>query len=107
MAYGDHQVANVTTEVEARTIGAPLRMPAVDADRLQPEYTKPFVGLETLGDLTPAAGGDGSGYFIWDIGPKRLTTRLTPIPTTSSAPTRRRSPTRRRTTASESTRTTR
>ena len=25
MAYGDHQVANVQTEVEARTIGAPLR----------------------------------------------------------------------------------
>jgi hypothetical protein len=70
MAYGDHQVANVQTEVEARTIGAPLRVPAVDADRLQPGYTAPFVGLETLGDLSgPAA--DGSGFFIWDIGPKR------------------------------------
>ncbi len=70
MAYGDHQVANVQTEVEARTIGAPLRVPAVDADRLQPGYTAPFVGLKTLGDLSgPAA--DGSGFFIWDIGPKR------------------------------------
>jgi hypothetical protein len=71
MAYGDHQVANVQTEVEARTIGAPLRMPAVDSDRLQPEYTNPFAGLETLGDLAgPAA--DGSGFFVWDIGPKRM-----------------------------------
>ena len=34
MAYGDHQVANVATEVEARTIGAPLRQPALDANRL-------------------------------------------------------------------------
>ncbi len=75
MAYGDHQVANVQTEVEARTIGAPLRMPAVDADRLQPEYANPFAGLETLGDLSgPAA--EGSGFFIWDVGPKR------PDPTT-------------------------
>jgi len=70
MAYGDHQVANVTTAVEARTIGAPLRQPAVDEDRLPPGFDEPFVGLETLGDLSgPAA--DGSGYYIWDIGPKR------------------------------------
>ena len=34
MAYGDHQVANVATEIEARTIGAPLRQPALDSDRL-------------------------------------------------------------------------
>ena len=79
MAYGDHQVANVQTEVEARTIGAPLRVPAVDADRLQPGYTAPFVGLQTLGDLSgPAA--QGSGFFIWDIGPKRPNT-TTPDPT--------------------------
>ena len=72
MAYGDHQVANVQTEVEARTIGAPLRVPAVDANRLQPGYDAPFVGLHTLGDLSgPAA--QGSGFFIWDIGPKRRT----------------------------------
>ena len=75
MAYGDHQVANVQTEVEARTIGAPLRVPAVDLNRLQPGYDAPFVGLHTLGDLSgPAA--QGSGFFIWDIGPKR------PDPTT-------------------------
>ncbi len=78
MAYGDHQVANVQTAVEARTIGAPLRVPAVDANRLQPEYAAPFVGLQTLGDLSgPAA--QGSGFFIWDIGPKRPNT-TTPDP---------------------------
>ena len=70
MAYGDHQVANVQTEVEARTIGAPLRKPAVDPDRLQPEYTNPFAGLETLGEV-PGPAADGSGFYIWDIGPKR------------------------------------
>ena len=30
MAFGDHQVANIGTEVEARTIGAKLRTPALD-----------------------------------------------------------------------------
>jgi len=89
MAYGDHQVANVQTEVEARTIGAPLRKPAVDADRLQPEYTNPFAGLETLGDLSgPAA--DGSGFYVWDIGPKRMVGSETfgtdPAPLTNTAP---------------------
>ena len=34
VALGDHQVANVTAEVEARTIGARLRTPAVDAGPL-------------------------------------------------------------------------
>jgi hypothetical protein len=70
MAYGDHQVANVQTAVEARTIGAPLRRPAVDASRIPSAYTDLFPDLGTLGDLSgPAA--DGSGYFIWDIGDKR------------------------------------
>lgn len=70
MAYGDHQVANVTTATEARTIGAPLRRPAVDAFRIPSSYVDLFPQSGTLGDLTgPAA--DGSGYFVWDIGPKR------------------------------------
>jgi len=71
MAYGDHQVANVATEVEARTIGAPLRHPVVSEDRLAPGLIKPWVDHETLGDLNgPAA--DGSGFVVWDIGPKRI-----------------------------------
>ncbi len=72
MAWGDHEVPNVATEVEARTIGAPLRDPAVDANRLAPGMVDPFFGHETLGDLNgPAA--DGNAFFIWDTGPKRNT----------------------------------
>ena len=70
MAYGDHQVANVATEVEARTIGAPLRQPALDPDRLPPGFDQPFFAPAHARALSgPAA--DGSGMFIWDIGPKR------------------------------------
>ena len=51
MAYGDHQVANVATEVEARTIGASLRQPALDANRLPAGFDQPFFDLPTLGPL--------------------------------------------------------
>ena len=49
MAYGDHQVANVATEVEARTIGAPLRDPALDPGRTPERYVNFFPDLPTLG----------------------------------------------------------
>jgi hypothetical protein len=69
-SYGDHQVANVATETEARTIGAPLRQPALDANRLPAGFEQPFFALPSLGDLSgPAA--DGNAIFVWDIGPKR------------------------------------
>jgi len=71
MAYGDHQVANVATEVQARTIGAPLRAPSLDPDRLPEGLIEPYFGHETLGDLAGPAV-NGSGFFVWDIGPKRL-----------------------------------
>jgi len=72
MAYGDHQVANIATEVQARTIGAPLKAPALDTNRLSNGMIEPFFGLDTLGDLAgPAA--DGNAFFIWDTGPKRGT----------------------------------
>ncbi len=62
MAWGDHQVANVQTEVEARTIGAPLRRPALDANRLADPFDEigvnsPFYGMGTLGDPGGPAGG--------------------------------------------------
>jgi hypothetical protein len=70
MAYGDHQVANVATEVQARTIGAPLRTPALDTNRYSDGMVSAFFGHDTLGDLSgPAA--DGNAFFVWDIGPKR------------------------------------
>lgn len=89
MAYGDHQVANITAEAEARTIGAPLRRPAVDADRIQPGLIEPWYDLGTLGDLGgPAA--DGSGAFVWDIGPMRVESGTlygtAPAPLTNTAP---------------------
>ncbi len=70
MSYGDHQVANVATEAEARTIGAPLRQPALDLNRLPAGFEQPFFDLPTLGDLAGEAA-NGSGMFVWDIGPKR------------------------------------
>lgn len=86
-AYGDHQVANVQTNVEARTIGAPLRQPAVDANRIPSGYVNLFPQTPTLGDLSgPAA--DGNGYFVWDIGPKRAggTLGTDPPPITNTPP---------------------
>jgi hypothetical protein len=67
MAYGDHQVTNVATEVEARTIGAPLRYPTLDPGRT-PGFVNFFPDIPTL-DLPGDA--DGNGMFVWDIGPKR------------------------------------
>jgi hypothetical protein len=92
MAYGDHQVSNVTTEVEARTIGAPLRQPALDPGRAP--YANFFADLPTLGVLSgPAA--NGNAFFVWDIGPKR-DNPATPDPNdvlgTDSAPTTNTAP---------------
>jgi hypothetical protein len=70
MAYGDHQVTNVATEVEARTIGAPLRRPALDSGRPPSPYVNFFPQLPTLGPLSGRAA-HGNGFFVWDIGPKR------------------------------------
>ena len=67
MAYGDHQVTNVATEVEARTIGAPLRYPTLDPGRT-PGFVDFFPDIRQL-DLPTDA--DGNGMFVWDIGPKR------------------------------------
>ncbi|MBA2631253.1 MAG: hypothetical protein H0U84_09575 [Thermoleophilaceae bacterium] len=65
VALGDHQVAQVSAEVEARTIGAKLRTPAVDAGRSFDR--QPFYGI-------PAISGfpfNGSAFVIWDSGPLR------------------------------------
>jgi hypothetical protein len=67
MAYGDHQVSNLATEVEARTIGAPLRYPTLDPGRT-PGFVDFFPDIPML-DLP--GDEDGNGMFVWDIGPKR------------------------------------
>jgi hypothetical protein len=86
MAYGDHQVSNVATAVEARTIGAPLRRPPLDPGRT-PGFVDFFPGLPTLGAL-PGPAANGNGFFVWDIGPKRSggTLGTDPAPITNTSP---------------------
>lgn len=62
-AFGDHQVANVATEVMARTIDAELRTPAL-ADGRSPDI-EPFWGIDPVGSL-PDSGG--SYLVVWDFG---------------------------------------
>jgi hypothetical protein len=76
VGFGDHQVADVTTEVEARTIGARVHRPLLEAgreryrDRPYPDQeSKPFWGVESLGGLGYSA--TGSGVVFWDVGPYR------------------------------------
>ena len=43
MAFGDHQVSNWTTAVEARTVGAQIRTPVLDPGRSIEEI--PYYGI--------------------------------------------------------------
>jgi hypothetical protein len=61
-AFGDHQVANVSTEVLARTIGARVRQPALAPGRSND--VDPFFGLEAV----PEFPYDGSALVVWDYG---------------------------------------
>lgn len=64
-AFGDHQVANFATEVEARTIGATLRTPTIDPGRAG-GYPLGF-GMSTI-SAYPRAGSS----LVWmDPGPIR------------------------------------
>jgi hypothetical protein len=73
VALGDHQVAPVTAEVEARTIGARLlRRPAVAPGR-SPDVV-PQWGIPAFRRLP----GHGSALVIWDSG--------SPVPPTTSTP---------------------
>ncbi len=65
MAYGDHQVANIGTEIEARTIGAKLLRPALDPGRSTD--VDPFYAIEPVRRLPYR----GSALVVWDIGPLR------------------------------------
>lgn len=60
-AFGDHQVANIATETEARTIGAAILEPAL-ADGRSNER-EPFWDLPTL-----PAGSKGPALIVWDSG---------------------------------------
>ncbi|HET6954100.1 MAG TPA: hypothetical protein VFI47_27290 [Acidimicrobiales bacterium] len=74
-AFGDHQVANVATEVMARTLDVRLRVPAL-AEGRSPDV-EPFWGIEPVGSL-PDQGG--SYLVVWDFG--------TPAPPLGNVPNR-------------------
>ena len=77
-AFGDHQVANVATETEARTIGAHLHEPAVPPGR-NPER-QPFWDIPAL--QTPSRG---PALFVWNTGVPAAPLTNTP-PTTGPDP---------------------
>jgi hypothetical protein len=61
-AFGDHQVANLATELLARTIGAHVHTPALADGRSL--STTPMWGLEPIGDYSD----ETSKLVIWDYG---------------------------------------
>ncbi|MFE0103985.1 hypothetical protein [Streptomyces sp. NPDC059009] len=72
VAYGDHQVANVAADVEARTLGARLVTPALAAGR-SPDRV-PYWGIRPARRLPHR----GSAMTVWDSG--------TPAPPTTNTP---------------------
>lgn len=63
VAIGDHQVANITAEIEARTIGAKVVQPALDPGRhWQPD---PFFRIPSIGSFPYT----GAALVYWDGGP--------------------------------------
>jgi hypothetical protein len=73
-AFGDHQVANIGTETEARTIGAYVRTPTIAPGRSNDVV--PFWGIPAV----PSNPFGGSVLELWDFG--------TPAPPTESIPPR-------------------
>ena len=76
VAVGDHQTANVMSDVEARTIGASAYRPAVDRGRSSD--VTPLYGIPTI----PRFPFAGSAIVYWDGGPQ------TPLPPTTNTPPR-------------------
>ncbi len=74
VAFGDHQVANVAAEVEARTIGAGVRMPALDPGRHSD--VNPFYRIAKFSTYPYT----GSALVYWDSG--------SPTPPTGNVPPR-------------------
>jgi hypothetical protein len=67
LGFGDHQVSNWAAAVEARTIGARLRTPALDT------FRDPTTGYQYFGEIPaiPSYPYDGSAITVWDEGPIR------------------------------------
>jgi hypothetical protein len=69
LAVGDHQVSNVTAEVEARTAGIPVHQPALDPGRHW--ESNPFMQLPAIpfGDGPTFNPWEGSALVYYDGGP--------------------------------------
>ena len=83
VGLGDHQVAQITAEVEARTIGAYARTPYTDPGRDSDK--SPHYGIRGI----PSFPFAGSALVLWDIGPKRMEGGAetgTDVPPTSDIP---------------------
>jgi hypothetical protein len=65
VAFGDHQVADFTTSIMARTFGARIRQPALDPGRSP--LRNPWYGLERIRSFPYP----GSAVVWWDTGPLR------------------------------------
>lgn len=72
LAFGDHQVANLATEIQTRTIGASIHQPAIAPGRHSD--VDPYFGIPAI----PSYPFDGSALIIWDSG--------SPTPPTSNIP---------------------
>ena len=79
-AFGDHQVANVATEVEARVIGARLRTPALDPGRSRDK--RPFYRIPRMKRLPYS----GNALVVYDIGPQRGELGTPPPPLANTPP---------------------
>ena len=73
MSFGDHQVSNLATLVEARTLGLKVRQPYLDSGRDTTGAATPW-GLTTLGTMPLS----DNGLIVWDIGPMRYPTDPAP-----------------------------
>lgn len=60
--FGDHQVANVATDVMARTMGLAIREPGLEGGRSSD--AEAFWGIETVAGFPH----EGSAYVMWDFG---------------------------------------
>ena len=74
MAFGDFQVANISSEIEARTIGAHIREPALEAGKSND--VEPFFGIPPI----PSFPFDGSAIVVWDSGNLAPPVDLPPVP---------------------------
>jgi hypothetical protein len=84
-AFGDHQVANISTEVEARTLGLRVRKPILDPGRSLDK--RPMWGIPGIRHFPY----HGSAVTMWDVGPLRTVhgeVKGTPPPPPHNVPNR-------------------